>query len=363
MPRIAIVLPPWERFSPSAAHAISLLARMMAWPSGGGEAVIYGSPVAAPFSDVIFRPLSLPWRPFAVSQRYAAGAVKAMAGQQPDLIEVHDSPDLALYVARKLPKIPVTLFLHNDPQTMPYAKTVQERAFLLARLATVAPVSDYVRQRLLEGVETRAAVEVFPNFVDLTAVPKPAPQKCILFAGRVAMDKGADSFVAACAKALKLLPGWRAEIVGADEPGWEGIDPVFLSKLKLDADAANVALLGWRPNADVLRAMAKAAIVVVPSREPEPFGLSALEAMACGAPLLCSPRGGLAEVMGAAALPINPDDPAMIAANIVALALDAPRRKALSQAGLAQAAGFSAIIAMHRLAELRQRVLTAWPRH
>jgi glycosyltransferase involved in cell wall biosynthesis len=286
-----------------------------------------------------------------------------MVKQKPDLIEVHDRPDLALFIARKLPKTPVILFLHNDPQAMLHAKTPQERAFLLARLAAVAPVSEYVRERLLDGVETRAVVDVFANFVDLTAMPKPAPQKCILFAGRVAADKGADSFVAACSKALKLLPGWRAEIVGADEPGWEGIDPVFLAKLKHDADAANVALLGWRPNAEVLHAMAKASIVVVPSREPEPFGLSALEAMACGAALLCAPRGGLAEVMGAAALPINPDDPAMIAANIVALALDAPRRKALSKAGLDQAAGFSAVNALHRLAELRLRVLAAWPQH
>ncbi len=363
MPRIAILLPPRERFSPVAAHATGLLARTMARPTPDCAPIVYGSPVLAPFSDVPFCPVSLPWRPYSVARRYAIGAAQAIAAQKPDLIEVHDRPDLALHLARHFPKIPVVLFLHNDPQTMPMATTPQERAFLLARLAMVAPVSAYVRKRLLDGVETRAAVSVFANFVDLAAMPKPAPQNCILFAGRVAADKGADSFVAACAKALRLLPGWRAEIVGADEPGWEGIDPTFLAKLKVDAKAANVSLLGWRPNAEVLHAMAKAAIVVVPSRVPKAFGLSALEAMACGAPLLCAPRGGMAEVMGSAALPINPEDPAMIAANIVALALDKPRRKALSKAGLAQAAGFSADDALLRLAELRQRVLTEWPRH
>ena len=60
--------------------------------------------------------------------------------------------------------------------------------------------------------------------------------------------------------------------------------------------------------------MARAAIVVVPSRWPEPFGLTALEAMACGAALLCSPRGGLPEAAGDAAQTIDPDDPAAMAA-------------------------------------------------
>jgi len=246
---------------------------------------------------------------------------------------------------------------------MAQAHTAQQRAFLLARLAMVAPVSAYVRDRLLDGVETRASVEVFANFVDLLAMPKPTPQKCILFAGRLAADKGADSFVAACARALKILPGWRAEMIGADDPGPGNPDSSFVQALRAEADAAHVAILGWRPHGEVLHAMAKSSIVVVPSRWQEPFGLIALEAMACGVPLLCAPRGGLAEVIGNAALPINPDDPATIAANIIALALDAPRRMALSKAGLARAAEFSADAALQRLAGLRQRVLAAWPQH
>ena len=53
--------------------------------------------------------------------------------------------------------------------------------------------------------------------------------------------------------------------------------------------------------------MTRAAIVIVPSRWNEPFGLTALEALACGAPLIVSPRGGLPEVAGEAAVYANPD--------------------------------------------------------
>ena len=79
--------------------------------------------------------------------------------------------------------------------------------------------------------------------------------------------------------------------------------------------------------------MARAAIVVVPSRWQEPFGLVALEALASGAALICADRGGLREVAGDAAVYVDPDDPAALAAAIRALAADAARRAALGQAG------------------------------
>ena len=73
-------------------------------------------------------------------------------------------------------------------------------------------------------------------------------------------------------------------------------------------------MLGYRDHPEVLAAMARAAIVVVPSRWAEPFGLVALEALASGAALICSPRGGLPEVAGDAAVYADPDQPTEIAA-------------------------------------------------
>ena len=364
MPRVAIVLPPREMFSAQATGAVGLLARIMARPVHGAECAVYGiAPKHSPFADVPFVPVSLPWRPFSRGSRYAIGLVGELRHAAPDVIEVHNEPAIALHLARKFPKVPVVLFLHNDPQEMPNAGTPTERNYLLGRLAAVAPVSNYVRDRLLDGVESRARVEVFPNFVDLDAMPRYAPQKCILFADRTTEAKGADVFVAACAKALKMLPGWRAEIIGAEHSDGLMPDSAFQLKLREDAEKAGVDMLGWRSLGQVLHAMANASMVVMPSRWNEPFGLTALLAMGCGAPLLCSPRGGLAEVMGNAALPINPDEPGKIAANIVALAYDSARRSQLSRAGLARAAEFSAEVALARLAALRARVLAEWPEH
>ena len=129
-------------------------------------------------------------------------------------------------------------------------------------------------------------------------------------------------------------------MIGGDRFGPDNPETPYLRALRPRAAAAGVAMLGYRPHAEVLDAMSRAAIVAVPSRWQEPFGLTAVEAMACGAALLCSNRGGLAEVSGEAAVPVDPDDPAQFAAAIVALAQDDTRRAALAAAGRERARVF-----------------------
>jgi glycosyltransferase involved in cell wall biosynthesis len=283
-----------------------------------------------------------------------------MSTAAPDLVEVHNRPELAWRLASFCRPVPVTLILNNDPQTMRGARSPAARARLLQRLAGVACSSSYLIERLTEGVAQPARRPVLlPNCLDLREVPPPPPMrdKLILFAGRVVADKGADAFVAACARALPRLPGWRAEMVGGDRFGPDNPDTPFLRALRPVAAAAGVAMLGYRPHREVLAAMARAAIVVVPSRWPEPFGLTALEAMACRAPLLCSNRGGLGEVTGNAALAIDPDAPDALGEAIVALALDEPKRRALEAAGAARARLFSLDAVGARLDAWR---LSAW---
>ena len=111
---------------------------------------------------------------------------------------------------------------------------------------------------------------------------------------------------------------------------------------------------GYRPHDAVLRAMAAAAIVVVPSRWPEPFGLVALEAMASGAALMCSDAGGLAALAADAAVFVDPDQPDALAASLVALARDPERRAALARAGRVRANDYDLPTARDRLDALRR---------
>jgi glycosyltransferase involved in cell wall biosynthesis len=314
------------------------------------------------FPGVAYRHAAPALLPAPQWRRYAGGLLRALKTLRPDIVEVHNRPDIALFLADHLPRTPVCLFLHNDPHGMRAARTVSERAELLHRLARVATVSAWLRARLLEGLPD-GRCDVLANCLDLASIPaSPAARdKVILFAGRVVADKGADAFVQAAARALPRLPGWRAEIIGADRFSADSPDTAFLRALRPQAAAAGITLHGYRPHDDVLAAMSRAAIVVVPSRWPEPFGLTALEAMAAGAALLASQTGGLPEVTGAACVPVSAEDPAGMADAMVALATDPARRAALGAAGRARATQFDTAIAAATLAALRENVCSTWP--
>lgn len=73
----------------------------------------------------------------------------------------------------------------------------------------------------------------------------------------------------------------------------------------------------------------------------EGFGLPPLEAMACGAPVLCSDSSSMPEVVGDAALLADPTDAGQIAAGLARLMGDADLREKLRAAGLRRAASFS----------------------
>jgi len=362
-PLIAVVLPPGEGFGPGRTGAVGLIVRRLCRIL---PALVLGGRQTGPiFEDVAFRAVQPPlWRPGTVNTRYAAGVVRVLHGIAPAIIEVHNRIDVALSLARCFPRTPVMLFLHNDPQGMRQAGSPDHRARLLSRLARVVTVSGYLRGRLLEGVEPppdRPPV-VLPNPIEFTALPSAGPrEKLILFAGRVVPEKGADAFVAACAIALPQLPGWRAQIIGADRFRADSPETRYVRAVRAAAQQAGVRMLGYRDHPDVLAALSRASIAVVPSRWAEPFGLSALEAMACGAALLCSPYGGLPEVAGEAAVFVDPEDPARVAAAIVALANDPARLAAVAAAGRAQARKFGLQAAALRLAALRREVLAAAP--
>jgi glycosyltransferase involved in cell wall biosynthesis len=93
-------------------------------------------------------------------------------------------------------------------------------------------------------------------------------------------------------------------------------------------------------------------VVVVPSRR-EPLGLAAVEALACGTPVIASNVGGLREVVRDAenGLLIPPNDPGALTAALVRL-LDPSLRERLGAAGPASVAGHDIRIAAAEMAEV-----------
>ncbi|MBV8589513.1 MAG: glycosyltransferase family 4 protein [Acetobacteraceae bacterium] len=328
--------------------------------------VVIGAPQTGPlFPGISFRPakparLTLP----GPNRAYAAGVHRKLRTVSPELIEVYNRPEIALLLARRCPQTPVSLFLQNDPQHMRRAESARERTALLQKLGGVITASAYLRERFLDGIPGGQPVHVLPNCLDPAELPPLRPpedrERLILFAGRIVAEKGPDSFLAACAQVLPRLPGWRAEMIGANRFGDNSPESPLLKRLRPEAEAAGVVLAGYRPHQGVLEAMARAAIVVVPSRWPEPFGLVAVEAMACGAALITSRRGALPEIAGDTALYADPEDPAALGAAITSLAQNEDRRIALAAAGRVRARRFSLPEMMEQLRAIRSDILSRW---
>ncbi|HWR97763.1 MAG TPA: glycosyltransferase family 1 protein [Candidatus Methanoperedens sp.] len=120
--------------------------------------------------------------------------------------------------------------------------------------------------------------------------------------------------------------GWRGEAITAGVRS-RGLEPA-------------VRLLGYVPDADLPALYRGATLAVVPSQY-EGFGLPALEAMACGAPVLAAEASALPETVGDAGELFAPGNPGLLAARLAELAAAPERLAALRERGLARAAAFS----------------------
>lgn len=117
-----------------------------------------------------------------------------------------------------------------------------------------------------------------------------------------------------------------------------------------------LVLTAYVPNEDLPALYSAAAVFVYPSIY-EGFGLPPLEAMACGTPVVCSNTSSLPEVVGDAAITVDPADVGELACAIRRVLIDGALRTRLREAGLRQAALFSWPDTARRVLEVYRQVL------
>ena len=189
-------------------------------------------------------------------------------------------------------------------------------------------------------------------------------EKILLFVGRVQPLKAPDVIVRAAAAMIVSDPTWRGvlRVVVLGGPSGSGLTrPTALLELAAElgiADRLTVhplvshgALAWWYRAAD---------LVCVPSHS-ESFGLVALEAQACGTPVIAARVGGLVTALagGHSGVLVEGHDPGQWAREMAALLGDPARLACLSAAGTAHAANFGWDATVERLLNSYGTVLPA----
>lgn len=190
-------------------------------------------------------------------------------------------------------------------------------------------------------------VEVIPYGVDERLEPAPAgairdvrgrlgiERDYLLYLGTLEPRKNLPALVRAYARAV--ADGCDADLVLAGRWGWNR-EPLERA-LEALPPSCRVHLPGFVPDADARALYSGARMFVYPSIE-EGFGFPPLEAMACGTPVVSSDRSSTAEVLGAAAELVDPEDEDALAGAITRLWSDPDRRGELRRLGFERAARY-----------------------
>ena len=137
------------------------------------------------------------------------------------------------------------------------------------------------------------------------------------FVGRIAPEKGIDDVFAAAAATGIPVRAWG---LMQDQACWDAAAAAH--------PAAEVRYEGFLATDDLQRAIGGCAAVLMTPRWVEAFGNVAVEAMACGVPVIAYRRGGPAEIVvdGVTGFLVEPDDAPGLAASIRPARRDRPGR-------------------------------------
>lgn len=160
----------------------------------------------------------------------------------------------------------------------------------IARLAINICASNALAERL----QSKSTVIPNPYREDIFyEIPEITRDKELVFLGRLVSDKGTDILLEAMAKlkALEITPKLTVIGIGPEE-----------AKLRQQANRLEiderVDFVGAKEGIELVKLLNVHQILVVPSRWQEPFGIVALEGIACGCIVVGSEGGGLKEAIG-----------------------------------------------------------------
>ena len=327
-PRIAYILLRNAHFGPRLAASVELCVRDLVLHSRhGASTLVICPPVDEPFEGVEIA--TIPAAPVSGNLGKAWSVARLLRRRGIDLAIVENHLPAATLIALASG---ARAILHTHAYVKAPASGLDGavRGQELRLLSGFAFVSEYALSRFRgDFPQARAVQRAVPNGLDMRAWSATGPKdRTILCVGRALKGKGHLEAMGAIGRALASRPEWSARFMVSD-PVAADREPETVQALR---DAARgfdgrVRVDSNVPYAEVKAAWEAASVGMVLTTGPEPFGRTALEALASGAALLTSGRGGLAEICGPCAVTVDPGDADGLAAALGQM-LDEPERRA-----------------------------------
>lgn len=260
-------------------------------------------------------------------------AVREAKAFKPDIVHVHYAGGFGLWSWRMRFKPTVVSIWGSDLNE--FSKTWSKRIFLRAALnqATALTVtSRYLLERttsLFHDLEKR--LEFIPFGVELpTEIPPlPVGPPKICYIKQHEPTYAPDVLIQAIAEAKKEIPDIRLSMAGTGSMTAQLQE--LTSSLGLEDQ---VKFVGWLDNQWVYHFISEHNFMAMPSRQ-EAFGVAALEAAACGRPVIGTTVGGIPEVIlnNLSGILVPPDNVTALAEAIVKLAKDRALQQQMGEAG------------------------------
>ncbi|MEW5702526.1 MAG: N-acetyl-alpha-D-glucosaminyl L-malate synthase BshA [Candidatus Zixiibacteriota bacterium] len=282
--------------------------------------------------------------PFTLS--LASKMIEVAQQRQLDILHAHYAIPLAIaaYLAQQSlgPAGPRTVCtLHGTDITLVGSDRsfFEITRFSIDAVNGVTAVSEFLKNKTISVFGTRRPIEVIRNFVDTTRFhPRPAgecrarfakgEEKVVAHLSNFRPVKNVIGVVQMFARLRRRLPA-RLLMIG---DGPQTAEAFALARSLGVADS--VDFLGNREDVDQI--LCAADVFLLPSHY-EAFGLAALEAMACGVPVVASRVGGVPELVeeGVNGLLVGPDEYDEGGERLYQILTDPPLAARLREAGLA----------------------------
>lgn len=146
-------------------------------------------------------------------------------------------------------------------------------------------LSQFAREKFEHGGLPGDRIAVKPNFVGVESPDLGVSRAGFVFAGRLTAEKGLLTLM----QAIENVPAARLTIVG------DG--PLRSTVEQASEHCERILYTGRLPESETYEFMSRAMAVVVPSEFYETFGRVAVEAFACGTPVVVSDAGAIAEII------------------------------------------------------------------